>query len=220
MLQLTNTIDPHSGEKIIYAGASWEQADSAMIMLHGRGANAESMQSLIMEFKTDGMMYIIPQATGYSWYPYRFIETRAVNEPGISSGLRLIDSIIVALGKNNLPGENIFLLGFSQGACLAADYAARYPIRLGGVFALSGGLIGDKLNPAEYKGDLQKTPVFLGCSESDFHIPAERVHESSRIFNDLNADVTKRLYPEPGHTINQEELDFINQAICSKQFAV
>jgi len=213
MLNLDNTISPHRGQKIIYEGSDIGEADSVMIVLHGRGAGAASMEPLISEFGSDCLTYIIPEATNFSWYPYPFIEKREANEPGLSSGLILIDSIVNALNKRNIPTQNIYILGFSQGACLAVDYAARFAARFAGVFALSGGLIGDKITPRDYDGNLHQTPVFFGCSDTDFHIPEERVHESAKIFENLNANVTKRLYPNMGHTINRDELNFINQVL-------
>jgi len=219
MLELGNTIYPHAGQKIIYEGSPVGDAHSAMIMLHGRGAGAGSMKGLVGEIYTDRMLFIIPEAAGFTWYPYRFIEKREVNEPGITSGLMLIESIVNALIKNDILKENIFLLGFSQGACLAADYAARYPARFGGVFVLSGGLIGDVINPPEYQGNLVQTPVFLGCSDTDFHIPQERFHESADILSHLNAAVTKKIYTGMGHTINRDELVLINAVIADNRFA-
>ncbi len=218
MLDLDKTIGPHRGQPIIYTGKAIGEADSAMIMLHGRGADAESMKSLANEIDTKGIIYVIPQAADNSWYPYRFIEKREANEPGITSGLVLINSIVKALINKNFPAENIYLLGFSQGACLVSDYAARYPARFGGVFALSGGLIGQEINVADYRGDLQRTPVFFGCSDTDFHIPVARVNESAKIFVHLNADVTKNIYPNMGHTINLDEMNIVNQVIASTKF--
>jgi len=216
MLFLEKTIPPHTGEKIIYAGSPAGSAASAMILLHGRGADAASMKSLIGQFTVDKMLFILPEADNFTWYPYRFIEKRELNEPGISSGLKLIDAIVGALGGQQIGSENLFLLGFSQGACLALDYTARYPDRFGGVFALSGGLIGDDLRAEVYQGDLQQTPVFFGCSDRDDHIPEERVHESAAIFEKLNAAVTKKIYPNMGHTVNRDELNFINQVLSSR----
>ena len=216
MLQLDNTIPPHTGDKIIYAGAVLNEADMAMILLHGRGAGAVSMTGLIEHIFTDRISYVLPEAHNLTWYPYRFIEKRGANEPGISSGLTLIDALVQALGRRQIPREKIYLLGFSQGACLAADYIARHPSRFGGIFILSGGLVGDRLNNRDYQGDLVQTPVFLGCSTTDFHIPETRVHESAAIFETLNAAVTKRLYPGLGHTINRDELDFVNHLLSEK----
>jgi len=207
---------PHTGEKIIYAGAAIENADSAMILLHGRGADAASMKGLIDQFTVEKMLYIFPEADNFSWYPYRFIEKREANEPGITSGLTLIDAIVQALDRQGIPKEKIYLLGFSQGACLAAEYTARHTSRFGGIFILSGGLIGELLDGRDYDGDLQQTPVFIGCSDADFHIPESRVHESAAIFETLNAAVTKRIYQDSGHTINRDELDFIGGKLSKK----
>jgi len=219
MLHLEKTIPPHTGEKIIYAGSPAGSASSAMILLHGRGADAASMKGLIGQLRVDKMLCILPEADNFTWYPYRFIEKRELNEPGISSGLKLIDAIVVALGEQQIRRENLFLLGFSQGACLALDYTARYPDRFGGVFALSGGLIGENLHAEEYQGDLQQTPVFLGCSDRDSHIPEERVQESAAIFEKLNAAVTKKIYPNMGHTVNRDEINMINQLLSEKRRA-
>jgi phospholipase/carboxylesterase len=219
MLQIKDTISPHEGQKIIYAGSGVEDADTAMILLHGRGADAESMKGVVSEIYMEGMTYVIPQATNYTWYPRRFIEKREVNEPGISSGLTLIESIINALIERNIRQENIYVLGFSQGACLATDFMANHQGRFGGLFALSGGLIGDELNMHDYQGDLEQTPVFFGCSDRDLHIPEERIHESARIFENLNANVTKRLYPDMGHTISLDELYMIKKNLKTKQIA-
>lgn len=215
MLQLSNTIKPHTGEDIQYSGVELDRAKHAMIMIHGRGASAESILSLADELQLKDTVVIAPQAEDFTWYPYRFIEPREKNEPGISSGLALIDSIKNALNENGISNEKIYLLGFSQGACLTIDYAARNPDRYGGVFVLSGGLIGDKLNENDYSGDLKQTPVFFGCSDNDFHIPEVRVHQSADILKKLNADVTKKIYPGMGHTVNMDEIKIINQIINS-----
>ena len=213
MFKVENTIEPHLGETILQFGAELQSAKKAMIMIHGRGASAESIADLGNHFNSDDIVYIAPQAEGYAWYPYRFIEKRQSNEPGISSGLKLIDSIAATLNSAGISSENIYLLGFSQGACLAVDYAARHPHKYAGVFCLSGGLIGESLDPLDYSGDLKHTTVFFGCSENDLHIPEERIHESAEIFSSLNADVTKRIYPKLGHNINRDELAFINEIL-------
>lgn len=216
MLELKKVIPPHLGNKILFAGNDFSKASKALIMIHGRGSNAESILSLSQEIPNEDVIFIAPEANEFRWYPYRFIDKRENNEPGISSGLVLIDSIISSLIDTGFTSTNIFLMGFSQGACLVLDYAARYPQRLGGVIALSGGLIGDFLNPNDYKGNLEKTPIFIGCSTNDFHIPEVRVHESAEIFTNLNAEVTKKLYPGMGHTINSDEISIINSILSKK----
>ena len=175
------------------------------------------MVNMASEIYMENMMYVIPQATNYTWYPHRFIEKREMNEPGISSGLTLLKSIIDALIEKNIRQEDIYLLGFSQGACLVTDFVARYSGKYGGMFALSGGLIGDKVSQNDYQGNLLKTPVFFGCSDNDLHIPEQRIHESAEIFEGLNADVTKKIYPNMGHTINTDEIRYINDVIQSDQ---
>jgi phospholipase/carboxylesterase len=218
MLVLRNTTGPHTGEKIIYAGEPVDRAARAMILMHGRGAYAESMQGFIDELRAGRMVFIIPQAENLTWYPHRFIEKRKVNEPDLSSALQLIDAIVTALSSGNISRENIYLLGFSQGACLAADYAARFPARYGGIFILSGGLIGDRLDPSDYSGDLRQTPVFLGCSDMDFHIPEARVHESAGIFRQLNASVTEKIYPGLGHSVSREEIEIVKDILSTAVF--
>lgn len=213
MLKLNNTIEPHKGERILYSGSDLESAKRAMILIHGRGATAESILSLSNEFNLEDTIFVAPQARDCAWYPYRFIEARAKNEPGITSGLTLINSIIAALNESGIENNSISLLGFSQGACLTIDYALRYPKKYAGVFVLSGGLIGDVINPNDYKGDLENTPIFFGCSNIDFHIPEVRVNESAEITKSLNADVTVKIYENMGHTINEDEIEIINSIL-------
>lgn len=213
MLKLNNTIEPHKGKRILYSGSDLDSAKRAMIMIHGRGATAESILSLSNEFNLEDTIFVAPQARDFAWYPYRFIEARAKNEPGITSGLTLINSIIAALNESGIENNSISLLGFSQGACLTIDYALRYPKKYAGVFVLSGGLIGDVINPNDYKGDLENTPIFFGCSNIDFHIPEVRVNESAEITKSLNADVTVKIYENMGHTINEDEIEIINSIL-------
>ncbi len=216
MIDYNNINGPHQNQPIIYSGEKIENAKAAMIMIHGRGATAESILSLSNEFDVEGIAYIAPQAKGNTWYPYSFLSPVEMNEPGRASGLALIDSIVYDLLSNEFISENIFLLGFSQGACLSLEYAARNPKRFGGVFGLSGGLIGTPGELINYEGDLSGTEIFLGCSDVDPHIPVERVHETEKIFKSLNARVTKRIYEGMSHTINRDEIDFINSVLKIK----
>lgn len=213
MLNLRKTIDPHKGDQIIYSGSDIENAKYALILIHGRGTSAESIIPLAEELKLKDTIVIAPQANEFTWYPYRFIEQREKNEPGITSGFALIDSIISSLNEKGVKTENIFLLGFSQGACLSLDYSARNPKKYGGIFILSGGLIGEVLNKNDYDGDFEKTPVFLGCSDNDFHIPESRVHDSADLIEKMNADVIKRIFPGMGHRISIDEIEVINEIL-------
>lgn len=205
----------HQNQPILAAGKPLSEASAVMIMVHGRGASAESILSLASEFDQPEFAYLAPQAAGYTWYPQRFIAPTEQNEPHLSSALQRISEVVVQVEQHGIPTEKIILLGFSQGACLAVEYAARNAKRWGGVAVLSGGLIGDKVTLENYTGSLDGTPAFLGCSDPDFHIPVERVRESTHILRQLSADVTERLYPNLGHTINQDEVDFVRQMMKS-----
>jgi predicted esterase len=200
---------PLQGQPVLEAGTALDQAKGALILVHGRGATAQSILTLADELPHPETAYLAPQATGNSWYPYSFLAPMARNEPGLSSGLALIGEVLDRLKAADIPPERILLLGFSQGACLALEFAARHARRYGGVVGLSGGLIGPDGTPRDYVGSLEGTPVFLGCSDTDFHIPQERVHHSAAVLERLGGQVTTRLYPNMGHTINQDELAFV-----------
>jgi predicted esterase len=202
---------PHQGQPVLTAGPPLDQAKGALILVHGRGATAQSILTLADELPHPKTAYLAPQATGNSWYPYSFLAPMARNEPGLSSGLALIGEVLDRLKAAGIPAERILLLGFSQGACLALEFAARHARRYGGVVGLSGGLIGPDGTPRDYAGSLEGTPVFLGCSDTDFHIPQERVHQSATVLERLGGQVTTRLYPNMGHTINQDELAFVRE---------
>ena len=210
----TNRINgPHQDQPVLHSGVGLDQAQAAMILIHGRGATAQDILTLARELEAPDFAFLAPQAAGYTWYPYRFLEPVERNQPGISSGLQVIGDLIEQLNDHDIPAEHIFLLGFSQGACLALEYAARHPQRYGGIIGLSGGLIGPQISPEDYSGSLKQTPVFLGCSDVDPHIPRERVEESATIFRKLDGKVTLRLYPGMGHTVNQDEIDIIQQIV-------
>jgi phospholipase/carboxylesterase len=204
---------PHQNQPTKTAGAGGENAKGAMILIHGRGASAESILMLANEFNEPDLHYIAPQASGHQWYPYSFLAPTERNEPGLSSGLQVIFDIIKDLENTGIPKEKVILLGFSQGACLASEYAARHPARYGGLAALSGGLIGDTVSAENYSGNLEKTPVFLGCSNIDPHIPKERVDETEKILAGLGANVTKTIYKGMGHTVNDDEISEVKNII-------
>jgi phospholipase/carboxylesterase len=200
---------PHQGQPIMTAGEPLNRARAAMVMVHGRGASAESILDLAVELHQPGFAYLAPQAAGDTWYPYSFLAPLARNEPGISSGLAAIANVLAQVAQAGIPLERTMLLGFSQGACLALEFVARNARRYGGVAGLSGGLIGPDGTPRDYPGSLAGTPVFLGCSDVDFHIPKGRVELSAQVLQHLGANVTMRLYPGMGHTVNQDEIDFV-----------
>lgn len=201
--------DPHHEQPIYRAGEPLEQARAVMVMVHGRGASARDILSLTQELPRDGFCFLAPEAANATWYPYRFMESMERNEPWLSSALNLVDMLVQRALAANIPHEKIMLLGFSQGACLATEYAARHAQKYGGIVGLSGGLIGPDGTPRDYDGSFDHTPVFLGCSDVDFHIPKERVMETRDVLQRLGADVTMRLYPNMDHTVNEDELAFV-----------
>ena len=206
-------MQPHEGQPVRYAGKPVAESAVAMLMIHGRGASAENILSLSETFATQDIAFVAPQAARASWYPYSFLSLIEDNEPGLSSGLAVIGQLLHDITRQGIPMHKIILLGFSQGACLSLEYAVRHPQRYGGIVALSGGVIGPVGMERQDAGDMQQTPVFLGCSDVDAHIPLHRVQESTKIFKGLNADVTERIYPGMGHTINQDEVDYINELL-------
>lgn len=205
--------DPHRGQQVLRSGTDLSQAKAAMIMLHGRGADAADIIGLAEVIDRQDMIYLAPEAADHIWYPHSFLEPVERNEPGRSSALAVIAGLIARLGEAKILPEKIALLGFSQGACLSLEFAARNPCRYGAIFALSGGLIGDAVTAREYSGILDGTPTFIGCSDIDPHIPLERVRESAAIMGRLGADVTERIYPDLGHVIIEDEIVHIRSMV-------
>ncbi|WP_135661556.1 alpha/beta hydrolase [Halorhabdus rudnickae] len=200
---------PHQGQSLERTGTDVESADAAVVLIHGRGATARSILQMAEAFPDDDAVYLAPQAARNTWYPNPFTAPAESNEPGRSSGLAAIDDAVNEATGTGIPRERVALVGFSQGACLASEFVARNPRRYGALAALSGGLIGETIEPTGYDGDLARTPVFLGCSDVDPHIPETRVHETAEVFEQLNGDVTKRLYEGMGHGVNEDEREFV-----------
>ncbi len=203
------SMDPHAGQAVLHAGEQPGATAAAVVMIHGRGASAEDILGLAGAFERPDLAYLAPQAAGGSWYPQRFIAPLAANEPWLSSALGRIEALLSYLGEAGVAPERTVLLGFSQGACLALEYAARNARRYGGLAGLSGGLIGPDGTPRDYPGSLAGTPVFLGCSDVDFHIPKARVLESAEVLRRMGGEVDARLYPGMGHLVNQDEIDAV-----------
>lgn len=196
------------------AGVPLTRAKAAMILLHGRGATAEGMLGLADVFAQPDMAYLAPQAPGRTWYPYSFLAPLEQNEPHLSRALAQVGDLVEDLGRRGFGPEKIVLLGFSQGGCLALEYAARNAKRYGAVIGLSAALIGPEGTPRNYGGSLAGTRVVLGCSDVDAHIPVRRVKETSRILSSLGGDVVERIYPGMGHTINDDEIAQVRAALA------
>ncbi|RRB12926.1 alpha/beta hydrolase [Larkinella knui] len=205
----------HDPNNFVTAGKPLEKAAKVMVMIHGRGAPARDILSLSNHIEDKEFAFIAPQASQSTWYPYSFLSPMEQNEPYLSSALQVLTSIRARLQSDyNFKPPQIFWLGFSQGACLALEFVARHAMPYGGVFGLSGGLIGPPGTPRLYEGDLEETPVFLGCSDIDSHIPKERVIESEGVFRSMGAQVTMKLYPNFAHSVNEDELKIVNQLIA------
>ncbi|MBL8099568.1 MAG: dienelactone hydrolase family protein [Anaerolineales bacterium] len=204
---------PHENQPMYSAGKKLDEATAAMILIHGRGANAEDILSLSTHLTHPSLAYLAPQAEDYTWYPNRFIFPAEKNEPHLSSALGVIDKLVKLIEEKNISSEKIFIGGFSQGACLASEYVIRNPKKYGGLFVFSGGYIGAMNQEREPNGDLQNTPIFIGCSDIDPHIPLQRVQETTKLLQAMNAQVTERIYPNMGHTINDEEIELVNEII-------
>ena len=207
------TQEIHQSQPIYTSGKPLAEAKGAMILVHGRGATAQSILALGNELPHPDLAYLAPQAAGNTWYPHSFLMPLAQNEPYLSSALQRVGEVVAQVEAAGISAERIILGGFSQGACLASEFVARNAQRYGGLLVFSGGLIGPPGARREYSGSLADTPIFLGCSDVDFHIPKERVMESAEVFRRLGAQVTAKLYPNLGHTIIEDELLYARQIV-------
>src|SRR6202521_2947150 len=203
---------PHQGQPVLEAGERLGKARAAMILVHGRGASAAAIMPLGAELTQPGVAYLAPQAAGNTWYPYPFTAPLDANEPYLSSALEVLSSLVAKV-EATVPAGRLVLLGFSQGACLTLEFAARHARRYGGVVGLSGGLIGPDGTPRDYPGDFAGTAAFLGCSDIDPHIPKERVLEAGDAFKRMGAEVVVRLYPGMLHTVSADEIGSVNAFI-------
>jgi phospholipase/carboxylesterase len=206
-------VSPHQSQPVRTAGESLQRAKAAMLMIHGRGARAEDILSLTNQFDFPEFAYLAPQAADNTWYPNRFLNPISDNEPWLTSALTFVGDVFAQIVQAGIPSERIILLGFSQGACLTLEFAARNARHYSGIVGLSGALIGSDDTPRDYSGSLAGTPVFLGCSDVDFHVPKERVDRTADVMQKLGGEVTKRLYPNMDHTVNQDEIDFVRNMI-------
>ena len=205
---------PHDGQPVLLAGEPLEEATAAMILIHGRGASARDIMTVATDVAAPGFAFLAPEAAGNAWYPNRFMEPLKSNEPWLSSALETVGRVL-AMVEERLPPSNVILLGFSQGACLALEFAARNARRYGGVAGLTGGLIGPDSAPRDYPGSLEGTPVFLGCSDVDPHIPVQRAIDTGAVLEKLGGRVTIKLYPGMGHEVNQDELNHVRELMAA-----
>lgn len=200
-------------KQIVTAGTPADQAKKAMIMLHGRGASAVSILTLKDHLQLDGYAIFAPQATEHSWYPHSFMAPVSNNQPALDSALEVIGSLVEDIKEQGIAQENIYFLGFSQGACLMLEYVSRNAGKYGGVIAFTGGLIGEKLISENYQGDFDQTPILITTGDPDPHVPVRRVNETVSLIKKLNANVTLKIYKGRQHTVTTEELALANSIL-------
>ncbi|MBS1241059.1 MAG: putative esterase [Gemmatimonadetes bacterium] len=206
---------PHQGQRVAAAGPPLGRSHAVMIMVHGRNAAPENILDLCGVLDRPGVTYLAPAAAGGTWYPLSFLAERSRNEPALSSALRALEELVEQVLAHGIERRHLLLLGFSQGACLASEFAARHPGRYGGVVAFSGGLIGPPGTEWHLPGSFDGTPVFLGCSDVDAHVPRERVDQTAVVFERMGAEVTRRIYPGMGHLVSPDEVAF-TQALMDR----
>jgi len=207
--------DPHAHVPVFHEGPPLEEAAGAAIFLHGRGGNAADILGLARALEEPRLACLAPQAADSAWYPRSFLEPIDLNEPWLSSALDVVRRLLDTLAGAGVSPRRTLLLGFSQGACLALEFAARHGRRYGGVSGLAGGLIGAPGTPRDYPGSLEGTPVFLGCGDRDPFVPLERLEETASVLAGLGADVTKRVYPGMGHIVNEDEMEHVRRMVSA-----
>jgi phospholipase/carboxylesterase len=190
------------------AGKPLSAAGKVLIMVHGRGDSAKSFIGLSDELNApvDEFAFLAIQAIQNTWYPYSFLAPVNQNEPNLSLSLSGMSELLDDLMGLRFSSSQIYFLGFSQGACLTLEFCARHAKRYGGIIAFTGGLIGESLIRTNYKGNFEGTPIFIGASKHDPHVPESRIEESQVILESMGANVIKKIYPGSRHTINQDEL--------------
>ncbi len=203
-------------KELITSGKSIEEADKALIMIHGRGGSAENILTLAEHFDVKDYALVAPQAYNNSWYPLSFMAPKKQNEPWLSSALELLKETEAELNQKGIASENIYFFGFSQGACLTIDYITRNAKKYGGAVAIIGGLIGETINTGDYITDFEQTPVFIGTSNPDVHVPLERVERTVEILKNKNAEVLFEVFENAGHTILQQEITIANNFIFKR----
>jgi len=199
------------------AGKSLKEAKRALIMIHGRGGSAQDILRLAEHLDVESYALLAPEATNNTWYPYSFMAGDGQNEPWLSSALDSLKEVVNEIKEQGISSENIYFLGFSQGACLALEFATRNATRYGGVVAFTGGLIGDKINISNYSGDFKGTPIFIGTGNPDAHVPLERVKESAKVINEMNASVHLEVYDGKPHNISHDEIAWANKFVFNQK---
>jgi phospholipase/carboxylesterase len=202
--------------QVVQSGKSLSEASRALILLHGRGSNAMDILGLAQYMKVKEFTLLAPEATGNTWYPYSFMAPRESNEPWLTSAMEMMDETVEMVLEAGIPAGSLYIAGFSQGACLSLEYAARHPRPYGGIIALTGGLIGQSLDPASYTGSLSGVPVWMSSGDEDPHVPLARIRESGKILKKMGARITEEIFPGRPHTVIEPEMDGVNKLFFNK----
>jgi predicted esterase len=204
---------PHEGQPLAEAGLPLGRSPAVVVLVHGRNAAPANILDLARRWDRPGLSYLAPAAANRTWYPHGFMADVASNEPGMSSGIDVLASLVARIEDAGVAASRIVLCGFSQGACLVSEFAIRNAARFGGLLIFSGGAIGAPGTTWNYPGDFAGTPVFLGCSDADAHVPEARVRETAEVFTRMGARVTLRIYPGMGHLVNDDEIAFARRLL-------
>jgi phospholipase/carboxylesterase len=199
--------NPHLGQPVLRSGAPLESCRAAALLFHGRGRTPDEMIGLAARMAVPGVAYLVPTADGNTWYPYSFLEPLERNQPALAHALAAYAALVADLLGRGVERRRLVLIGFSQGACLTAEYAVRHAGRYGGVALFTGGLIGPPGTRWEYPGGFDGTPIFLGGSTTDAFVPLARMRESAAIFRGLGAQVIEQFYDQDGHAVTDGEID-------------
>lgn len=200
-------------KQIIQAGRDLQQANRAVVLIHGRGSTAQGILALQHHLQFQDAAIVAPQATNNTWYPLSFMAPIEQNQPALDSALSLVDRVVAEITGRGIPREQLYFAGFSQGACLTLEYVARHAHRYGGVVAFTGGLIGEALDPTNYQGDFSDTPILMTAGDRDAHVPLARIEESATILRHMGARVTTEIYPGKPHSISADETLLANTLI-------
>ncbi len=191
-------------------GAPLKDARKAIILIHGRGAPAEDIMSLAGYFDDGETYFVAPEATQFTWYPKSFLMPEEQNQPWLGSAINVLSSLITEI-EEIIPFQNIYIMGFSQGACLSAEVTSRSARKYGGIAVFTGGLIGSEINESKYNGNFNGTKVYISNGDNDPHIPLQRTEETAKIMTSMGAEVLKELFPGRPHTINLVEIEKVKQ---------
>ena len=193
-------------KQFIESGVALNKAKKALILVHGRGGSAEDILSLTEYLPLTDFYLVAPQATNHTGYPLSFLAPLSQNEPWLSSALELMQEVGNKIKQAGIAAEQTYIMGFSQGACLTLEFATRNAQKWGGVIALTGGLIGDNVEPTRYPGNFLGAPILMTNGSNDPHVPFTRSEQSKQQLEKMGANVELLVYPNRPHTILQEEL--------------